>query len=218
MYSEENEIFWESSEQNAPPLKKKKWRLDEAIIYFILESIDLEFIWNKLEKANLHEHDKQCNEDKSRSNMYDECNVDEEILDEMDIRSKEFKSWREAYEMSKKYGRMKGFGVRLHNDSRNKEKQIILRNFVCSSEDFQDKRYQENPNRKRKQRNLTRSGCKASMRLHLKKERSECSLTADVAQVKKKQQRFVDNDAMAVLSYLRGKAESDPQHNMIINF
>lgn len=40
----------------------------------------------------------------------------------MEIKSKEFKSSHEAYEMYKKYGRRKGFGVRFHNIDRNKEK------------------------------------------------------------------------------------------------
>ena len=81
-----------------------------------------------------------------------------------------FESLDEAQQFYKKYARVNGFGIRMDDIYKNRHGEALSRRMVCSAEGKRDEKHIENPMRQREHRSLTRTGCKAGLRVRKNKD------------------------------------------------
>jgi hypothetical protein len=88
-----------------------------------------------------------------------------------EIAALEFSNVEEAYEFYYRYGKCKGFSVRKHDrryGGPKSNRKLYMRQFVCSKQGLRDKKHLCRVDRKRDHRRLTRSDCKARLRVNYK--------------------------------------------------
>nr|KYP59904.1 Protein FAR1-RELATED SEQUENCE 5 [Cajanus cajan] len=79
----------------------------------------------------------------------------------------EFCSEHDAYKFYFGYAKYHGFGVRKDEVGYDKNHNIVMRQFLCNKAGLRDKKHFIRDDRKKKHRPLTRTNCKAKLRVHL---------------------------------------------------
>ncbi|KAJ1389451.1 FAR1 DNA-binding domain [Sesbania bispinosa] len=93
--------------------------------------------------------------------------LDFDRLGPLELSKFDFPSVEIAYKFYVRYARVKGFGVRKSNKLKNKEGVVTGQTFVCNREGEREDRGLRVEERKRKEKALTRCGCKAMFRVHV---------------------------------------------------
>ena len=81
-----------------------------------------------------------------------------------------FDSLHDAEQFYKKYARVNGFGIRKDDIYKNRYGEPLSRRMVCCAEGKRELKYVKNPMRQREHRPLTRTGCKAGLRVRKNKD------------------------------------------------
>ncbi|WJX50950.1 hypothetical protein P8452_37190 [Trifolium repens] len=83
----------------------------------------------------------------------------------------EFSTVEEAYDFYYRYGKCKGFSIRKHDrryGGPKSNRKLLMRQFVCSKQGLREKKHLCRLDRKREHRRLTRTDCKARLRVKYK--------------------------------------------------
>jgi zinc finger SWIM domain-containing protein 3 len=83
----------------------------------------------------------------------------------------EFSTVEEAYDFYYRYGKCKGFSIRKHDrryGGPKSNRKLLMRQFVCSKHGLREKKHLCRLDRKREHRRLTRTDCKARLRVKYK--------------------------------------------------
>ncbi|XP_060963254.1 protein FAR1-RELATED SEQUENCE 5-like [Cannabis sativa] len=83
---------------------------------------------------------------------------------------KEFLSIEQAEKFYFLYAKLIGFSVRKKLKRKNKSGVVNCRSWLCSSEGFRDEKYKHIENRKKEERDVTRVGCRATLKILLNKK------------------------------------------------
>ncbi|KAL2328787.1 hypothetical protein Fmac_022214 [Flemingia macrophylla] len=88
-------------------------------------------------------------------------------LTEEEINAMEFGSESYAYKFYYAYGKCHGFGIRKDEVRYDENGKMVMRQFLCSKAGLRDKKHFMRDDRKREHRSLTRTNCKAKLRVRL---------------------------------------------------
>ncbi|XP_062100596.1 protein FAR1-RELATED SEQUENCE 5-like [Humulus lupulus] len=85
-------------------------------------------------------------------------------IDTRDILSKEMDSLEKWEAFYKTYLKLSAFDIRIDN-TKYKDGVISIRRWVCSNEGFRSENFLNLPNQKKRPKEITRTGCQATIRL-----------------------------------------------------